>query len=159
MITISKPHIENNRVVSLIKVDNKVKECWFETDDTHSKYLTDVVDPFVVSLLPGALKYNHQIVCEGQMTDELYFNIVNMYIPTVTKYDKSLKQIKINVELVPEKGRKTAKIGTGITMGVDSLYVLKKYVNTGTQFDVDYCALFDIGIGTYIAITTIQRMY
>ena len=87
MITISRPVITGNKTMSTVTVDDKKFECWFETDHEFAGYLSDLTDPFVIGLLPGAMKGHHDIVCEGKLTDELYFNLVSMFIPAVVKYD------------------------------------------------------------------------
>ena len=100
----------------------------------------------MIGLLPGAIKRHHNIVCEGEVSKELLFNICNIYIPSVIKYDSTLSPIKIeaNTQIEDEFTSNTKKTGTGLTMGIDSLYVLKKYRHDA-RYGLDCCLIFDVG--------------
>ncbi|MBR4503796.1 MAG: hypothetical protein IKP20_02335 [Candidatus Methanomethylophilaceae archaeon] len=154
MITIGRPTIQKNKVTSKIVVDNNEHECFFEIevkyeggrDWVKKMKPSEDCDPFLISLLPGAIKHHHDIVCEGDVSEDLLFNIRNIFIPAVVKYDRTLSEINVVAKSkIAAKSNRTQKMtGAGLSMGIDSLYVLEKYGNSEDS-KIDCSFVFDVG--------------
>ncbi len=155
MIKIGRPVVQDNRVTSKISVDDREYDCFFEIEVKSGGGRNGIIgevgpsddcDPFLISILPGAIKHHHDIVCDGGVSEELLFNIKNIYVPAVVKYDRTLRSIDVVAKnKAASNSIRTQKMtGTGLTMGIDSLYVLKKYGNTDDS-KIDCSLIFDVG--------------
>lgn len=94
-------------------------------DDTFS-------DSFIVSLLPYALEFGYDIECINPISEELYYNLINNVIPTLSKYITYFKNIKIKPLSIKSEEMPAIKNGvaTGCSCGVDSFHtILMNYGN------------------------------
>ena len=75
--------------------------------------------------MPYALRAGLDIVCETPITEALMHNLNDVLIPLLTTYDSRLKR-KIKIIADTESTRiEGDAVGTGISLGVDSLYTIK----------------------------------
>ena len=100
MIVIEEPFIEKNGEKSRLVCNTFVNECskriYFEVDKEYEKYLCwERCDAFVIGLLSWAMRKHHDIHCKAPITEELLYNINEYLIPSLTKYDKRLYNVKI----------------------------------------------------------------
>lgn len=147
MIKISKPFIEKNRLcVNVIDQEQK-KLLWYEFEREYIKYLcTERLDGFVITLLLYAMKTGQDIICEEKLSEKLYYQISNFLIPTISNNLPIYKKINIKAELdntiLPSENR----VGTGISLGVDSFYTLLSNLNNKTtNFNVTHLTCFNVG--------------
>ena len=134
MITIDKPYIEKmeekTRCYCDIYFDNEKKNVWFEVDNKYGDYLvTERSDAYVIGLLNLAMRLGQDIKCLVPMSDELHYNITTKLIPSLAKYGRSLKRIKVECELAPALCGK-GYIGTGLSCGIDSFDAIKNHYGT-----------------------------
>ncbi|MEF8803758.1 MULTISPECIES: hypothetical protein [Bacteroidaceae] len=89
----------------------------------------DRIDAAVVALLRFAIEKEEDIISEYPISEELYYNLVTLFIPVLCKTNR-LRPISLNMPTVQaEASEKRNIVGTGISCGVDSLYTIAKHVN------------------------------
>ena len=130
MIQLGELYIESNdskaRLCCPITVDEIINDSiWFEVDLKYSKYLCyERSDAFIVAILHYAMTNRHDIEFTTPISDELYFNLCHLVIPTLSNLGSGFNFIKLigrhdNLELFNNQA-----VGTGISAGIDSLQVI-----------------------------------
>ena len=124
MIKIYRPiiTIENERakLSARVFIDGSVKFCHAIVDKEYAKYLCDErSDAFLIGLLHRAMRYNHDIVCEAPVSEELLYGIRNFLIPNLANNCERLHHINITADAAPAPSAAGA-FGTGMSAGVDS---------------------------------------
>lgn len=138
MITIKQPIVTikdgKARLSADVDVDGISNPLWFEVDEVYAKYLCyERIDAYVLGLLRYANLYNHDIQSEVPMTQAIYENLTQQFLPAfykVNNYTRDNKNGKgfsstIICPVAPEVERLTNDqfIGAGVSCGVDSLHV------------------------------------
>ena len=132
MISIKKPNVVSNDGKAILSADVVVdgdKHClWVGVEEEFGNYLCyERSDAFVLGLLQYAIRYGHNIECEVPMTDRLYEQLHDQFLPALCKMNpKSVgRMVTIKCDLAPEIEHPTGgqAIGTGCSCGVDSLHV------------------------------------
>lgn len=132
---IHKPKLEykGGQVIlsSTFECLGKENTLWYSFDESYAKFLTtEKVDGFVVGLLPLAMKYGENIYIDSLISEKLYYNLSNYYIPLLKQSIEGLHQIKI----IPNKlddgtAYECAEaIATGYSGGVDSFCVIYEHL-------------------------------
>lgn len=134
MIVIEEPFIEKNGEKSRLVCNTFVNECskriYFEADKEYEKYLCwERCDAFVIGLLSWAMRKHHDIHCKAPITEELLYNINEYLIPSLTKYDKRLYNVKIIAPVETEAMQNAGAVGTGVSGGVDSFHAILNNTN------------------------------
>lgn len=129
MIKIGKPYVAADgrvaRLVANIDVDGQSRPLWIEVDAEYQKFLcSERSDGFVLGLLHYAMKKGHDIVSEAPMTDRLYQQLTEQFMPAFAKAN-NIKNIHIEAPVAeevehPDDG---IAVGTGCSCGVDSMHV------------------------------------
>ena len=139
MIFINRPYIANNgdktRLICEIIRNKKVsKTVWFEVSKEYGEYLCyERCDAFVIGLLRWALIKGHNIKSDTPITDELYYNITEYLLPSLQKYDKRYKKIKLEMPLAPALKCEKSAVGTGLSCGVDSFHCIVSNRNANIE--------------------------
>lgn len=150
MIFLHKPYIKKNdktsRLVFDIDIDEDKKSVWFQVDKEYEKYLCDDrVDAILVGLLSYAMRENHDIESDSFITEEIKYKITNYLIPTLSKYDEKLSNIKINIK-TKEAVENAGGIGTGCSCGVDSIHAYLKHCNhENKNFKLTHLCINNVG--------------
>ena len=142
MITIKKPTmtVSNGRArlsADLI-VDKYAHPLWLEVDEQYGQYLChERCDAFVVGILMWAMRQGHDIVSEAPMTDRLYEQLTEQFLPALYKINMFSRirgigcgwPVDIKVDLAPEVQHPLGgdAIGSGVSCGVDSLHVFARH--------------------------------
>lgn len=135
MLLIHKPFIESvtpgyARLVSHIDEDGVIHTVWAEVDEKYRNYLCDErCDAFVIGLLHYAMLHNHNIVCEGKMGEELYYQITTSLIDALSKSSPRMNKITIESEIDSTQLYCEGKVGTGISCGIDSFEAVASHSN------------------------------
>lgn len=146
--TITKPYIEDYgdkvRLESVIKGSDFEKIFYFEVDNKYKNYLCyERSDAFLMGLLYFALVNGYDIRCEAPLSEKLYHQLSDIYIPTVVKNDPDLfMPITIISELdsMPVKNQKA--VGASVSGGVDSFYtIVKNLYNPAQNFNITHLVL------------------
>ena len=131
VLRLSKPTIrqvddEKVRLCCDVLSGDTLHPLFYEVDKEYEKYLCfERSDSFVLALIPYAIRKGLDIECESPVTESLLHNLNVVLLPMLAKYDHRLKRaIKIiaKTDHTPIEGD---AVGTGISLGVDSLYTVK----------------------------------
>ena len=132
VLRLSKPTIrqvddEKVRLCCDVLEGDTLHSLYYETDHAYEKYLCfERSDSFVLAVLPYALREGLDIVCEAPVTEGLLHNLNIILLPLVVKYDHRLKRV---IKVIGETDNSPIEgdaVGTGLSLGVDSLYTVKK---------------------------------
>lgn len=131
MITIKAPKViaKNGkaRMSADIVVDDNVSSLWFEVEERYGSYLApERSDAYVLAFLLYAMRHGHDITAESPMTDRLYAQLVEQFLPAFYKANEGqCHPVKIMCDKAPEIERldDAVRVGTGVSCGVDSMHV------------------------------------
>lgn len=155
MIEIRNPRIVASgtkaRLVAEVRIDNDMHELWLEVDAKYDQFLChERSDAFVLAFLTYAMRHGHDISFEAPMTDRLYGQLVDQFLPALYKANSFTDEFKgdgrcgyrvrLSGPTAPEVSHPVGgdRVGTGVSCGVDSLHVFSKYrdVNLGCVWNV-----------------------
>lgn len=103
---------------------------YVEIDRKYEQYLeSEVLDPFVILLLPYAMFHKYDVVSELPCTDELKYKVETVLMPILSKEDSALSSINIYSETTSKKYNGKF-VATGATGGVDSTTSVKMHLNS-----------------------------
>lgn len=154
-LIIGKPYIKRyndvSRLEAVISVNNIDKVYYFEVSREYEQYLcTERADAFLLGLLYFSLVRGFDIQCEAPLSEKLYYQIVNIYIPTVVNNDPELfKMINIIAQLDSNPIQNIGAVGTSASGGVDSFYTIVKNLDM-------YAANYNL---THLLITNSFNIY
>lgn len=158
----SKVYTYKSKVRMVAQIDDiedekviKTRSIWVEIDKKYKKYLCwERADPFVVGVIPYAIRHGYDIFCELPVSEELFHNINEYFLPPLIKYDGTVKPIKVIAETDNTPFRIGSGVGTAISLGVDSFHAITKYLDpTEKSFKLTHLTLYSVGafpeLGTY----------
>lgn len=135
----------------------------FDFPEKYGEYICmEYADPFVLMALEYAMAKQYDIECEQAMTEKLYYQLTNYFIPLLSENTKTFHKIALSAKTVPTPNYKATGVGTGMSCGVDSLHTVLKYkdfpmekyklthllfLNNGAMGDMDYkksCNIFKL---------------
>lgn len=133
-IIIKRSYIQE-RSNNLVRLNTEIIEngapytLYVEVEGEHGKWLTpELADNIAVLCLPVALRSGMDIISDIPISNQLLFNLNNIFIPTLVNGDKELKPVQVKApgsDLVFDgKG-----VGTGLSCGVDSLYTVMEHTS------------------------------
>jgi len=118
-------------VRTLVDYKNRQEKVWFSVYSENKEWLTpETQDAFVLALLLLAMKEKEDLYIEGAMSEKLFYNVVNHYMPIIISCIPSLSRIRI----IPEELRSTiyaqtkGGVATGFSGGIDSFCVLADHL-------------------------------
>ena len=149
MLHIGKTYISRtdgtSRLCADLAIGDRRTTLWFGVDSDQEGYLAlGRSDPFVMALLPGAMRRGHEIVCEDPVSERLHHQLVNGLIPTLSFVGGMYHPIKITAPLTAEKLANQGAVGTGFSGGADSLYTIMKH-GADSEFPLTHIAVFNNG--------------
>lgn len=121
------------RLCTDVKRDGVCFQLFYEFESDLKQYIdTDVVDPFLVAILPYALEFGFDIICDVPIGDEIYYNIVNDIIPVFVAGQSYFNKIEIVAEkgVINHKVENKGAVGTGVSCGVDSIYTILSHIGS-----------------------------
>lgn len=144
-IIIKEPYIQENKLCSEIETETEYN-MWFEVEEENVKYLCcEKADAFLVAILPYAIKHELDIEVEAKISAKLYYQLNTCLLPLLCEYFKK-RTIKINADTDNNILNNENAVGTGISMGIDSLYSILKNSNLKTkEFNVTHLTFFNAG--------------
>lgn len=156
MIIVNKPYITKTekytRLCCKIEVDESEDIVWYEVENEYAEYLCyEKVDAFVVAILPYAMAFGHDIkVVASYISETLYWQLTNLFIPTLHKYSNYYKEISLDSKVTNLKFD-TYAVGTGFSAGVDSFFSILKNRDTITKsYNLTHVTYFNVGAnGSY----------
>lgn len=150
IVNVGQPYIstsENGKVrlnakISCKEIWSSDKIIWYEVDERYKEGLcNDTGDAFLVLLSLFAMSRSTdentiKIVSEAPISEKLYYNLVNWYIPTLISASDRYHMIKIECNTCKISNEKAVCVGTGVSGGVDSTYTVLKH--SGECFDSNF---------------------
>lgn len=135
MIEIGKPEVVHNgnkaRLQAEFNIDGKIDTVWFEVDLQYGKYLChERSDAFLIAVLNYAMREKHDIVLKSPVSEYLYYNIETYLIPGLVEYNKIFYRPNITADVATEKLDNAGAVGTGVSLGVDSLHSIASQTNS-----------------------------
>lgn len=77
---------------------HETRECYFEFEERYGKYLCpERSDAFVAALLFTGLENSYDIEFETPLTERLFYQLQDDYIPMMAKYNANFPLYKINL--------------------------------------------------------------
>ena len=149
MLKIGKTYLErtggSTRLCADLTVGDRQTTLWFGVDGAQEEYLAlSRADPFVMALLPGAMRGGHEIVCEDPMSERLHAQLANGLIPTLSFAGELYHPIKITAPLTAEQVPNQGAVGTGFSGGADCLYTIMSH-GGDSEFPLTHIAVFNNG--------------
>lgn len=147
---IRKQELESKmRLVASIKIDDNKKECWFDYPSEYGEYIcTERVDAFVVALIPFAMRKGLDIKSIIPISEKLSYQLHNYYIPILSKYQETFKQIDLTCSCSSENLNTRGAVGTGISCGIDSFYSVLKHIGIKEK-DYELTHLVTMNVGSF----------
>lgn len=129
MIHIERPFIKTDAeyatLTAYITIDDNRQPVWFKVEKKYSSYLCDERgDAFLILVLNYAMRHGHDIVSEAPIGEYLYYNIDRYLIDALADYNPHFRRTRINAPVDSSSLSCARAVGTGISCGVDSMYVL-----------------------------------
>jgi hypothetical protein len=136
IITISRPYIsilgESARLCSKIAIDGSIKILWCETSSIYRQFLlVERSDAFLSAILPLAMRSGKDVFCEAPVSEQFLHNLNEVLIPQLCSYDPRLYRTKIIAAGDSSLLISGNSVATGLSCGVDSLYTVGLYTNSG----------------------------
>lgn len=129
MIRIGKPYVVSDskyaKLICEVSVDDLKKEIFFQVDKEYERYLCyERCDAYLIVLFYWAMRNNHNIICDGLVSEDLLYQINEYLIPVLYRYgDNKLNMIDITCS-VGTNVKTIGAVGTGLTCGVDSFHAI-----------------------------------
>ena len=130
-MSISAPRIESESGKSklIFNLEDPIKgiyPLYFEVNSKYEQYLTsELSDSALVCVLFYAMENDYDIVCEGKVSERIYNQLTNYFIPGISQNISHYKKINIQCETSDIEFHPQA-VGTGMSCGVDSFYTVLK---------------------------------
>ena len=133
-IRLSKPKIIIKERKARLECDifecNQSRTIWYEVDKNYSKFLcNELSDSFLISIIYYAMTSGQDIYCDAPVTEALLHNINEIIIPVLVANDNKLERIRV-ISSVYMHSIEGEEVGTGISLGVDSMYTISQYINS-----------------------------
>lgn len=119
------------------------KTVYLQTDDQWEPYLCrERSDAFLILLLPLAMRLGEDVTCAAPVTEELLYQLSEMFIPSLCANSQTLYPTKIFAKTAPALENVDA-VGTGCSCGVDSFHAIMQHLDTPYPgMDVTHLCLY-----------------
>ena len=146
MLRIGKTYLKqegnSTRLCADLTIGDRRTTLWFGVDSAQEEYLAPGrADPFVIAMLPGAMRKGHEIVCEDPMSERLHHQLVNGLIPALSFAGELYHVIQVTAPLTTVPYPNQGAVGTGFSGGVDSLYTVMRH-GADCEFPLTHIAIF-----------------
>lgn len=145
--------MENEKVIYSAPVyeNGKEKLIYFKFSKEYGKYLDEKnSDALLCALLYYAMNKNLDIEINGFITEQLYYQLTNYFIPVLADSTNFFHYIDIKTQLYSNPPDNVGAVGTGISGGVDSLYTIKKYKSSPlSSYNLSHVIFCDIFTAEY----------
>ena len=134
------------RMCSRIRIGEKEQELWFGVPAEQESALSfGRADPFVLALLPAAMREGLDVVAEDPMSERLHLQLRNDLIPVLDRAGDLYHPVTI---LAPLENRPLPcehAVATGFSGGVDSLYTVLRH-GKDCEYPLTHLAVFNSGV-------------
>lgn len=149
MLTIGKSYLTRSgsmtRLCADITIGRHKTTLWFAVETAQEDCLcVGRADPFVVALLPTAMRGKHEIICKDTFSERLHHQLSSYVIPALAFAGEIYHIISIKAPLTAAAYPNQGAVGTGFSGGVDSMYTIMCH-GPDSEYPVTHLALFDTG--------------
>lgn len=149
MLNIGKSYLKRldgtTRLCADITIGRHRTTIWFSVESPQEDCLCiGRADPFVMALLPAAMRGGHEIVCEDPMSERLHHQLCCYLIPTLASVGTLYHNMSITAPLTAAAYPNQGAVGTGFSGGVDSMYTIMRH-GPDSEYPLTHLALFDTG--------------
>lgn len=107
MIQVSKIYIQHvdgqARLCAAISLNGRGTTLWFGVEESQAGYLcAGRGDPFIMALLPAAMRAGQDIHCETPMSERLHYQLEQYLIPSLCAAGTLYRPIRIHAPLTAE---------------------------------------------------------
>ncbi len=150
MLTVGKIQIVKKnglaRLCAPVRIDRHTAMLWFAVEASQADFFAaDCADPFVMALLPAAMRGGHEIVCEDPMSERLHWQLTDSFMPALASAGDIYRRISIRAPLTSASYPNRNAVGTGFSGGVDSLYSILKH-KAACEYPLTHIAVFNSGV-------------
>ena len=149
MLEIGKSYIVKtdgkSRLCADIGIDGHKQTLWFGVDSSQEDCLvTGRADPFVMAMLPTAMRGGHEVICEDAVSERLHYQLCEYLIPALSLAGDMYRKIHITAPLTAEPYPNRGGIGTSFSNDADSLYTVSRH-GSGSECPLTHIAVFHTG--------------
>lgn len=150
MLKIGKSYIVKidgiSRLCADIAIDEYKQTLWFGVDSSKEDYLSvGRADPFVMVMLPAAMRGGHEIICEDIVSERLHYQLCDYLIPALSFAGDMYHKIHITAPLTAEPYPDRGGVGTSFSNNVDSLYTISRH-RPGSECPLTHITVFNAGV-------------
>lgn len=133
-------------LVSDIRINGEHKEMFFGVSPEYKEDLTiHRADPFLATLINYAMRSERSIVCEDPVSEELLFNIRNLYIKTLSFGSEAFHPIVIEASTADALYPIKRAVGSAMSFGCDSMYTYSKH-GRESEYPITHLCNFNNGV-------------
>jgi hypothetical protein len=149
---IHQPEIRNvddqARLTAVVEAGSVKESLWYGVEARYGTFLTtNKHDCFVVALLTTAMRRGEDMVLRGPMSEKLYYNLSNYYIPMLVALIPSLHRVQIVPTGLDSGGEHSRHggVATGFSGGIDSFCVIADHVDAPPAFRLTHLTFHNVG--------------
>jgi len=128
VLIIKPPHVEGNgpyRISTRLQFPDTEEVLWFEVPLRP----VQAADSFLLVMLPRAMREGFDIVVEGELSSQLYYNVTQYYLAFLRTLDTTLKPISISANRLTTRVHAGKGVFTGFSAGVDSFATILTHMH------------------------------
>lgn len=134
------------RLCADISIDGRGTTLWFGVNEAQEACLCpNRSDPFLMALLPTAMRGGHDIQYETAASARLCYQLENYLIPAVSSVGSLYHPIHIHGPLTAQRIINQGGVATGFSGGVDSLYSILTH-GPDSEYPLTHLAVFNSGV-------------
>ncbi|UUM32243.1 hypothetical protein [Vibrio japonicus] len=139
-INLPEVYSKRNRSIfaSVIEISGESKELWFSVPIQYAKNIQpNRADAFLVALLPQAMLLGEDIIVDGDISESLFYNLQNYFMPLMKEIAPKLSIISVTPKnLTTTRGElindKSLGAATGFSGGIDSFCTISEHFENKT---------------------------
>ena len=134
------------RLCSHIRINGREEVIWYGVNSEQEKYLIrDRSDPFVMLLLPTAMRGSLTMTSEDPMSERLHYQLQDLLMPALCSKGDRYHYVNIFTPLTNEPVSSEGAVVTGFSGGVDSLYTIFTH-GKDSLLPVTHLTVFNSGV-------------
>lgn len=150
MLTIGRSRVVRESGQARLRAEISFQEhkttLWFAVKPSQRHFLAaGRADPFVMALLPAAMRRGQDVVCEDPLSERLHYQLEKELIPALAFRGGVYHPVKIIAPLTSEVYPGEGAAGTGFSGGVDCLYTINRH-GSGSEIPLTHLAVFNSGV-------------
>ena len=149
MIGIGKTYTEqingSVRLCAPVRFGDRELDIWYGvTEEQKDALSTGRADPFVMALLPAAMRSGSDICSEDPMSERLHFQLRNDLIPTLCHAGALYLPVSLHTPLTSQRFPSAKAVSAVFSDRADSLYTIFRH-GAGSEYPLTHLAVFRTG--------------